>query len=240
MPAPYCRRRARRRPARDSDRALSGRAVRPHAGRAGCWHGRAPGCTQSRSARHDGQDSADQRSPETARPGSPGRAAASRWRWSRPRQAMVAGGVLAAVLGLGVATGAGAPVPPPRRRATAAAAAHGRPPGGMARPTVSGKITAFSGDDITVETNGQDVGHRRLLVQHDLQDQPGAERGDHVQRVRAQGRRLHRRAGHQEQRRHRHRDVRHDRPSAADGQGRSPWWNGPERAATAGSGAPSA
>src|ERR1700684_3402392 len=76
------------------------------------------------------------------------------WRWSRPSRAMAAGGVLAAVLGLGVATGAGA--------ATAAttsgnsgAGTHGAPPGAMARPTVSGKITALSGDDITVETNAK-------------------------------------------------------------------------------------
>ena len=78
----------------------------------------------------------------------------SRWRWSRPRQALAAGGVLAAVLGLGVATGAG-PAPPPRRRATRAPPRTGAPPGGMARPTVSGKITALSGDDITVETNAK-------------------------------------------------------------------------------------
>jgi hypothetical protein len=66
---------------------------------------------------------------------------------------MAAGGVLAAVLGLGVATSADAGA------ATASttsghsgATAHGAPPGGMARPTVSGKITALSGDDIAVET----------------------------------------------------------------------------------------
>jgi hypothetical protein len=73
----------------------------------------------------------------------------ARWRWSRPRRALAAGGVLAAVLGLGVSTGAGA--------ATAAGrtgtAARGRPPDGVARPTVSGTVTALQGDDITVETN---------------------------------------------------------------------------------------
>jgi hypothetical protein len=72
------------------------------------------------------------------------------WRWSRPRQAMAAGGVLAAVLGLGVATGAGAAT---TASGNSGGAAHGAPPGGMARPTVSGKITALSGDGITVETN---------------------------------------------------------------------------------------
>ena len=73
----------------------------------------------------------------------------SHWRWSRPRRALVAGGTLAAVLGLGLATGAGAGA----ATTTSGAAAHGRPPGGMARPTVAGKITALSGDDITLQSN---------------------------------------------------------------------------------------
>jgi len=75
----------------------------------------------------------------------------SRWRWSRPHRALVAGGALAAVLSLGAAAGAGAAT---TTSGNSGGAAHGRPPGGgMARPTVSGKITALSGDDITVETN---------------------------------------------------------------------------------------
>ena len=76
----------------------------------------------------------------------------SRWRWSRPHRALVAGGALAAVLSLGVATGAGAaPTTSGNSGGT-----HGRPPGGgMARPTVSGKVTALSGDDITVETDAK-------------------------------------------------------------------------------------
>jgi Domain of unknown function (DUF5666) len=78
----------------------------------------------------------------------------SRWRWSRPRQAMAAGGVLAAVLGLGVATGAGAGAAT-TASGNSGGAAHGAPPGGMPRPTVSGKVTALSGDDITVETNAK-------------------------------------------------------------------------------------
>ena len=78
----------------------------------------------------------------------------ARWRWSRPRQAMAAGGVLAAVLGLGVATGAGAGAAT-TTSGNSGGAAHGAPPGGMARPTVSGKITTLSGDDITVETNAK-------------------------------------------------------------------------------------
>jgi hypothetical protein len=77
----------------------------------------------------------------------------SRWRWSRPHRALVAGGALAAVLSLGVATGAGAATP---TSGNSGGVAHGRPQGGgMARPTVSGKITALSGDDITVETNAK-------------------------------------------------------------------------------------
>jgi hypothetical protein len=76
----------------------------------------------------------------------------SRWRWSRPHRALVAGGALAAVLSLGVATGAGAATPTPGNNG---GAAHGRPPGGTARPTVSGKITALSGNDITVETSAK-------------------------------------------------------------------------------------
>jgi hypothetical protein len=78
----------------------------------------------------------------------------ARWRWSRPRRAMAAGGVLAAVLGLGVASGAGAATTA-TTSGNAGPAGHGAPPGGMARPTVSGTITALSGDDITVETNAK-------------------------------------------------------------------------------------
>jgi hypothetical protein len=77
----------------------------------------------------------------------------SHWRWSGPRRALTAGGVLAAVLGLGVATGASAGAATGTSGNTGAA--HGRPPGGMARPTVAGKITALSGDDITVTTNAK-------------------------------------------------------------------------------------
>jgi hypothetical protein len=79
----------------------------------------------------------------------------SRWRWSRPHQALVAGGALAAVLSLGVATGTGAGAAT-TTSGNSGGAAHGRPPGGgTARPAVSGKITALSGDDITVETSAK-------------------------------------------------------------------------------------
>jgi hypothetical protein len=75
------------------------------------------------------------------------------WRWSGPHRALTAGGVLAAVLGLGVATGASAGAATGTSGPTGAA--QGRPSGGMARPTVAGKITALSGDDITVTTNAK-------------------------------------------------------------------------------------
>jgi Domain of unknown function (DUF5666) len=75
----------------------------------------------------------------------------SRWRWSRPRRALAAGGVLAAVVGLGVGAGsaAGAATTTPSR---SGGAAHGAPPGGLGRPTVAGQVTAVNGNDITVET----------------------------------------------------------------------------------------
>ena len=79
----------------------------------------------------------------------------SRWRWSRPHQALVAGGALAAVLSLGVATGTGAGAAT-TTSGNSGGAAHGRlPGGGTPRPAVSGKITALSGDDITVETSAK-------------------------------------------------------------------------------------
>jgi hypothetical protein len=70
---------------------------------------------------------------------------------------MVAGGALATVLGLGVATGAAAAT------GTSAGATsdnsgsptQGRPPAGMARPTVAGTVTALSGNTVTVETNAK-------------------------------------------------------------------------------------
>jgi Domain of unknown function (DUF5666) len=63
----------------------------------------------------------------------------------------MAGGTLAAALGLGVAAGAGATT----TSGNTGVGAHGRTPGGPGRPTVAGKVTALSGDDITVETSGQ-------------------------------------------------------------------------------------
>jgi hypothetical protein len=54
---------------------------------------------------------------------------------------------MATVLGFGAsAAGAATSAPVPH------AGAHGQPPGGTARPTVDGKVTAVSGDDVTVQT----------------------------------------------------------------------------------------
>ena len=120
--------------------ALSGRAVQPHTGRAGCWHGRAPGCTQSRS-RHDMTGTTAQK------PSGDGGVELPRPRRELPlalvptARAFAAGGVLAAVLGLGVATGARRRRGHHARRATRGTAAHGRLRVGMARPTVAGRIT---------------------------------------------------------------------------------------------------
>lgn len=81
----------------------------------------------------------------------------SRWRWSRRRQALVAGGALAAVLGLGVAAGTAAATGTGTGATSgnSGSATRGRPPAGMARPTVTGKVTALSGNTVTVETRAQ-------------------------------------------------------------------------------------
>ena len=80
----------------------------------------------------------------------------ARWRWAAPRGALVGGGVLAAVLGLGAAAGAATNnAPRPAGGAPGASGTRGTsPPGGATlgggRPTVAGRITALHGDDITV------------------------------------------------------------------------------------------
>jgi hypothetical protein len=78
----------------------------------------------------------------------------ARWRWSTPRRTLAAGGTLAAVLGLG-AGGAGAAM-------SGSTSGSGRPPSGShastggarPQPTVGGKVTGLSGDDITLQTQG--------------------------------------------------------------------------------------
>jgi hypothetical protein len=72
----------------------------------------------------------------------------SRWRWATSRRAIVGGGVLAVVLGLGGA-GAGAST---ATSTPTSATGHAGPPSGPARPTTAGKITALSGDTITIHT----------------------------------------------------------------------------------------
>jgi uncharacterized protein DUF5666 len=63
----------------------------------------------------------------------------ARWRWSAPRAALVAGGALTAVLGLGTAaTATTRPAGPPG----------GRPAG--SRPTIGGKVTAIESGSIVV------------------------------------------------------------------------------------------
>ena len=96
--------------------------------------------------RHEPAPDAD---PELPRP-----RIGARWRWSTPRRALVAGGALAAVLGLG-ASAAGAATSPTGARA----GAHGRPPAGSARPAAAGKISAVSGNDVTVRTRNATTTH---------------------------------------------------------------------------------
>ena len=75
----------------------------------------------------------------------------ARWRWSGPGTTLVAGGALAAVLGLGAGTvSAGAAT----AGSSSPAGPRGQPPAGP-RPAVMGKVTARSGDDITVQARGK-------------------------------------------------------------------------------------
>jgi hypothetical protein len=93
----------------------------------------------------------------------PGRGA--RWRWAAPRGALVGGGILATVLGLGAiagtANGVAASTPsrapaggPPGTSGTAWTNRPGRASPGGVRPTVAGRITAVHGEDITVAIMG--------------------------------------------------------------------------------------
>jgi hypothetical protein len=75
----------------------------------------------------------------------------ARWRWSKPRTTVVAGGALATVLSLGAGTvAAGAAT----ADSSTPAGPRGQPPAG-ARPTVMGKVTALRGNDITVQARGK-------------------------------------------------------------------------------------
>ena len=109
----------------------------------------------------------------------------ARWRWSRPHRGLVAGGALAAVLSLGAAAGteAGATT---TTSGNSGAGAHGRPPGeGMARPTVSGKITALSGDDVTVETRAKAAVTVVYSSSTTFKANPGPSGATILQRIRA-------------------------------------------------------
>ena len=75
----------------------------------------------------------------------------ARWRWSKPRTTLVAGGALATVLSLGAGTvAAGAAT----AGSSSPAGPRGQPPPG-ARPAVMGKVTALSGNEITLQTRGK-------------------------------------------------------------------------------------
>jgi hypothetical protein len=85
----------------------------------------------------------------------------ARWRWSTPGRAALAGGTVAAVLGLGAGV-AGATSSSssasgsssssgPTSGATGRPTSAGQPPGGT-RPTVAGRITALSGNAITLRS----------------------------------------------------------------------------------------
>ena len=75
--------------------------------------------------------------------------AGSRWRWAHSRRVMVGGGALAAVLSLGSAA-AGASSPHSTKAATTSGH-KGVRPASATQPAAAGKITALSGDVITIE-----------------------------------------------------------------------------------------
>jgi len=73
----------------------------------------------------------------------------SRWRWSTTRNAALCGGALVGALAFGGVAGAAT------THAGRPAAAHGpRANGKGLQPTAGGKITALSGDEITISTRG--------------------------------------------------------------------------------------
>jgi hypothetical protein len=78
----------------------------------------------------------------------------ARWRWSTPRKTLVAGGALVSVLSLVTGAAAVGAATPPAKSSTGAGP-RGQPPAGVARPTVLGRISALSGDDITVQARGK-------------------------------------------------------------------------------------
>jgi hypothetical protein len=89
----------------------------------------------------------DEPAPDAVVPPEPPQGA--RWRWSTSRRVMLGSGALAVVLGLGGAaagastTGESQNAPPHGQR--------GQPPGNGSKPAAVGKITALSGDVITLD-----------------------------------------------------------------------------------------
>lgn len=75
----------------------------------------------------------------------------ARWRWSTPGRAAVAGGTMAAVLGLGAGVAGATSATTASPATNAPPASQKRPPQGT-RPTVGGRITALSGNAITLRT----------------------------------------------------------------------------------------
>ena len=74
----------------------------------------------------------------------------SRWRWASSR-GVIGGSVVAMAIGLGspgaaaATQSSGMPTSP---------GAHGHPPSGMGQPMAGGRVTALSGDTITIQTRG--------------------------------------------------------------------------------------
>jgi hypothetical protein len=78
----------------------------------------------------------------------------ARWRWSTPGRALVAGGTLAAVLGLGAGGSGAATSGSTSGSGHAPSGAHASSGAARSQPTVGGKVTGLSSDDIIVQTQG--------------------------------------------------------------------------------------
>jgi hypothetical protein len=78
----------------------------------------------------------------------------ARWRWSTPRRSLVAGGTLAAVIGLGAGAAGASTSGATSGWGRPSPGAHASPNRAAARPTLAGKVTGLKGDDMTVQTQG--------------------------------------------------------------------------------------
>ena len=146
----------------------------------------------------------------------------ARWRWSTPGRAAVAGGTMAAVLGLGAGV-AGATSTRPHLDSAASTSARPRPrrrhgrATAATRPTVAGRITALSGNAITLRTRRTTRRLRRSTTRPARPSPSLSAKGttsDH-ERLHPRRRCLHRRARHHEERRHGVRLAHHGEHSAA-------------------------